>query len=314
MRTNPGKKGSIALETAVVLPLFLFLAAAILQYLPAAESVSHLRDAAGNAAAETALLMTAVEMAGAGDAAESWFLEQTDDAMVAERLRDFGTRLLFEVFFEERMAHWMAEDGERSAASRLVDDISVCLESTLSGGELYARVEYRMPLLWRSAEGSLDVLIPFFPPRGSSPQGGTGENDPVWQMDNFSRGRIFRTRNGGNLPIGYPVIASFRDGVATSIRSMDITAPSLIEEGKVWAELRDEIDALRAFEGTDKPWGKDSIEIHGEEIRRRVLLLILPENPVVDIIQEQLDQAVGYAAIHDVEMSILRQGVSCRYE
>jgi hypothetical protein len=258
--------------------------------------------------------MTAAETAGAGNAAGSWILDQIKDPEVAERLRDFGTRLLFEVFFEERMNHWMAECGSSLPERQLLEHFSVCIESTLTGEALFARVDYRMTLLWRKTQGAVDVLIPYFPLSGSAMQGRAAKDDAVWEMDNFSRARIFRIRNGGNLPMGYPVIASYRVGVATSIRSMDITAPSLKTEGAVWAELREEIDALSSFEGTDKPWGKESIVIHRSEIRRRVLLLILPENPVGECIEEQLNQAVSYAGISGVEMAVLRQGVSRRFE
>jgi hypothetical protein len=44
------------------------------------------------------------------------------------------------------------------------------------------------------------------------------------------------------------------------------------------------------------------------------LLLILPENPIGDVIEEQLNQAVSYAGVNGVEMAILRQGVSRRFE
>lgn len=314
MRMPGGRKGSIALETAIALPLFLFFAMSILQYLVAAGSVSLLRSATDNAASETALLMAAAEAAEVDDVVDTWIREQIGDAMAAERLRDFGTRLLAEVFLEERMVHWLEAAGAERATNRLLDHFSACIESTLSGDTLYARVEYQMTLLAGSATGAFDALIPFSPQSNACSQGGAGESDPVWEMDNFSRGRVFRTRNGGNLPMGYPVIASFRDGVATSIRSMDITAPSLGEEGAVWAEVRDEIDALRDFEGTDKPWGKESIVINSGDIRHRVLLLILPENQYSAVVEEQLDQATNYAVINGIELAVLRQGVSHRFE
>jgi hypothetical protein len=307
------RKGSIALETVITLPLFLFFACSILQYLVAAGCISHLRNAADNAACETALLMTAAETAGAGNAAGSWILDQIKDPEVAERLRDFGTRLLFEVFFEERMNHWMAECGSSLPERQLLEHFSVCIESTLTGEALFARVDYRMTLLWRKTQGAVDVLIPYFPLSGSAMQGRAAKDDAVWEMDNFSRGRIFRIRNGGNLPMGYPVIASFREGVATSIRSMDITAPSLKTEvrcGLNFVKRSMRCPRLRERQ----TMGKESIVIHRSEIRRRVLLLILPENPVGECIEEQLNQAVSYAGISGVEMAVLRQGVSRRFE
>lgn len=50
--------------------------------------------------------------------------------------------------------------------------------------------------------------------------------EDIWSLDNFTRGKKIREIFGANLPFNFPVIARFNSGTATMIKSMDITTKS----------------------------------------------------------------------------------------
>lgn len=306
------RKGAIAIETALAMPLFLVLAAMILQYGVQIHSLLLLRHAAENAAQETALLMTVVEASGVDGLLERLLIEQTGESQITGKLYEMTTRLGYEAFFESRMSYWMASIRDDMYAGQGLSDVHALLESNLSEDELYVRVTYNWALLAGQTTGSFEVYIPFFAgnPLENGPSSTTGA---VWSLDNFTRGRVLRQRNGGNLPINYPVIAAYRDGAATAIRSLDHTAPTWQNEGAIYSSLRAEIDALARFDGTAAPWGQERIDIHAGMIHTRVMLVIVPENSRSEIVENQLSQAVAYAQSIGVHMSVLTQGQSVRY-
>jgi len=104
----------------------------------------------------------------------------------------------------------------------------------------------------------------------------------VWDMDNFERGRRIRTRFGGNLPFGYPVLSGYSNGNALIIRSMDLNKDTWYEPSEVLSHLQMDIEELIRFDGTALPWGKDSIRICPGDIRQRFFKLVIPENAEQD--------------------------------
>ncbi len=305
--------GSIALETAVILPLFLLLAVIILQFSFAMHALLLLRHAAENAAQETALLITLIEASGLEGSLERVLAGQSDETQVMAKLLAMTSRLGYEVFFENRMGYWMAESNTSQRTKKGLHAIHARIENALSEESLYVCVTYEMARLTGNDTGSFEVYIPVIPYENHQQSVGSA-NDPLWDLDNFTRGRTLRQRNGGNLPIGYPVIASYRDGLVTSIRSLDFTAPSWRQKDAIFQSLRVEIDALSAFEGTAAPWGRDQIDIHPGMIHTKVFLVIVPENTRLEDVDEQLTRAATYAQSKGVRLSVLSQGISTRYE
>lgn len=118
--------------------------------------------------------------------------------------------------------------------------------------------------------------------RGDSPTVSLEESGvSVWTFHNFTRGRILRDIFGGDLPYDYPVIASFKNGEACMIKSMDITQASYQNPDRLTAEIRSMIDKLADFEGTENdPSVEDDLRIPAASIQTRRLLLIFPTNPM----------------------------------
>lgn len=133
--------------------------------------------------------------------------------------------------------------------------------------------------------------------------------DDIWSLSNFQRGLKIRRIFGANLPDSFPVIARYEAGRAVMIKSMDITAASYQNGGTVEKTLKRYLKELREYQGQDKPWGRDGIVIRKEDIRKKELLLVIPENKADDAIEAVLDDVVRYADSIGINMVIERYGI-----
>ncbi len=311
MTDAKNKRGSITLETAIALPLLLFVAFSLLQYPVAAQAGLLIRNAADNTAAETAMVVAASDAAGIDDGLQRVLEEAVGDPEAAGRLLDISAVLAGGPFIRERIIHWMTPGDRTDPCLKGVHDLDVRIEGALSDGEVYLHVSYRLDLLFGTRSASFDTLLPVA--HSVSGSSVSADSDGVWSLDNLERGRVLRIRNGGNLPMGYPVIAAYREGTATSIRSMDVTAPGLQSEDSVFDALCEEIDLLSSFDGTDRPWGSGQIHIQPGDIRSRILFLVIPENPMGPVVRAEMERAAVYADCAGISLVVSAQGISNRY-
>jgi len=150
---------------------------------------------------------------------------------------------------------------------------------------------------------------------GDTKKGVLGDNgdpsggDDIWSLSNFKRGLKIRRLFGANLPDSFPVIAKYEAGRAVMIKSMDITAASYQNGSTVEKTLKGYLKELREYQGQDKPWGRDGIVIRKEDIKKKELLLVIPENKADDAIEAALDDVVRYADSIGVCMVIERYGM-----
>ncbi len=77
---------------------------------------------------------------------------------------------------------------------------------------------------------------------------------------------------GKNLPGNYPVIDKFFDGVATSIKSLDINAKSYLNSSRLKSTVKLYIDKVAKFEGYK--W--NNVIIESEDIVEKALDLVVP--------------------------------------
>jgi len=71
----------------------------------------------------------------------------------------------------------------------------------------------------------------------------------VWSLANFPRGRAINAILGENLPGNFPVIDRFLNGVATSIKSLDLRAVSHLDPTKLERTLMGYVDKVAGFNG-----------------------------------------------------------------
>jgi len=120
-------------------------------------------------------------------------------------------------------------------------------------------------------------------------------NSPWWQ-----RGRIIENQLGGNLPPNFPTIDRFQNGVATSIKSLDVTAPTYQNIGALTSKVQGYIDTLASFQGATHA----NTAITAPQITGRVLELAISPgaSPAQMAAFQQLQQ---YASNVGVQLNIV---------
>ncbi len=94
----------------------------------------------------------------------------------------------------------------------------------------------------------------------------------VWDLGPVVRGEIIHDRLGQTLPRSFPVIDKFIGGIVTSIKSIDLRAPSYRKPGTFYKVCKEYIDSVAAFKGAK--FG--GAEITEREIMGRALELAIP--------------------------------------
>ena len=93
-----------------------------------------------------------------------------------------------------------------------------------------------------------------------------------WLLKPFARGQAIETSLGQNLPKNFPVIDKFENGVATSIKSLDVNAASYQNAATLSRTLGGYIDDVAAFNG--RSWA--GVQISPGDILARGLDLAIP--------------------------------------
>jgi RHS repeat-associated protein len=95
----------------------------------------------------------------------------------------------------------------------------------------------------------------------------------VWSLASTVRGGVVEEMLGANLPRTFPVIDVFENGIATSIKSVDLSAASYQAPDVLASKLTSYVDKLASFSG-----GKlGGAVVDGANITGKVLKLAVPE-------------------------------------
>jgi RHS repeat-associated protein len=122
--------------------------------------------------------------------------------------------------------------------------------------EYYVRTAYRylpMTMEW--------IYVPELAPGVSA-----------WELGPFSRGRQIHEALGENLPGNYPTIDIFDDGVATSIKSLDLKAKTYQNTNRLERTVQGYVNKLANWQGAR--WA--GVNIQSVDIAQRQLLLAIP--------------------------------------
>ena len=198
----------------------------------------------------------------------------------------------------------------------LISDLSVYLDINNDEKVIYIRGYYKRKSLFGMQERQIKSAVALYSPiqitMQESKETDEDEKNEVWELDNFQRGKILRNEHGGNLPANYPVIASWENNMATAIKSIDLTAPSYQKDGSVKKTISGYIRDFADFDGTDKPWGKDKIDISRGMIHRKKLIIVIPGNYTESAYQELLSCEKD-ARDAGIEISWVIYGESYKY-
>jgi hypothetical protein len=115
---------------------------------------------------------------------------------------------------------------------------------------------------------------------------------PVWKLGWGLRGQTINKIFGDNtFPDNYPVIDKIPNGVATSVKSIDLNAATYQNEISLTNRLNKLVDDVREFNGRD--WG--GLPIDADDIKGRAVQVIVPTGSMTESNRVVFDKARAQA-------------------
>ncbi len=124
-----------------------------------------------------------------------------------------------------------------------------------------------------------------------------GADGSVWSLPPVQRGFAVEKMLGGNLPSNFPVVDKFADGVATSIKSVDLSLSSYQNPKALYSTLSGYVDKLVGF--TQQRWGGAVVE----NVTSKELLIAIPKGATSDQVMT-LSQIIEYGKQEGINVSI----------
>ena len=126
----------------------------------------------------------------------------------------------------------------------------------------------------------------------------TGRNS-VWSLPWLERGLIIEEQLGKNLKGNFPTIDKFLNGVATSIKSIDLKAKSYQNANALYSKLKGYINQVAKFKG--QRW--NGVAIQEEDITKRALDVAIPRGASESQV-EAIQKAIEYGKNNGVQVNI----------
>jgi hypothetical protein len=328
-------RGSLSLETAIVLPLLLSVGIALLGILQCHVCEIKIKNALDRTAAEISLLSPVIFLADESGISAAYrglpgevvksdsivllnqllgelFPGRSVEALFDDLMLDLSTSVVLGPLIQKRIDYWLAEacSGQPGWQSRL-GQRRLYLDWQVSDHRLWFIFNYDLMTPFGPLERQTRVVVPLWT---GHPEGATGPgDDDVWMMNNFARGRKIRQVFGANLPDNFPVIANFSDGQAMMIRSIDLTAPTYRHQERTRASLLQMVDDLAAFSGAAVKRSDQTTAVQAADIKRKIILLVIPSNVEQYWLRDVLAEISDYAASWQIAIRVKRYGKSYRY-
>lgn len=340
-KNEHSRMGSIVLELALAMPVFLLIGAFLLTAISCCQADILFSQATDQVTQEVSLLVPVIgagidvaETAagvinhvtvknGAQDQSESTKETATGVlagiAVIMETLgidpQDQITTVLLGKAIHDRIISVYQSYCKDEVLSARIDEVGVYIDIDNDTKVIWLRVYYRWQTLFGPCDRMITSAVPIYGDLTFVlPETETEENkkDEVWLLGNFERGQILRSEFGANLPFSYPVIAKWSGNTATSIKSIDLTAPEYQSGNALFYKVKQDIQALQSFSGTPNGFGKSEVVINEENIANRVLLIIIPENSPENV-YNTLESSIDYAAERNIQIVIQKYGKSYRF-
>jgi hypothetical protein len=123
----------------------------------------------------------------------------------------------------------------------------------------------------------------------------------VWDLGWSLRGQKIEQKLGHNVPPGFPVVDRWSAGEITSIKSMDLSAPSYVNPTKILRTAKSYIDDLVEFAGERR----GPLEVFPQNVRGRILRLAVPPQ-MTSAQATALDEVIQYGRVNGVKVEIIR--------
>lgn len=128
------------------------------------------------------------------------------------------------------------------------------------------------------------------------------EETGIWNMSNMSRGKEIRKRQGANLPFNFPTIAIFKNGTATSIKSLNIDEAYYKSSNNLKKQILLYINKLEEFEGNEST----AIKIEKWQIYKKELRLIIPETELSVNQQQTINECIQLARAKGIYLVVIK--------
>ncbi len=297
------KKASISVEAAIILPALILVFAIYTSKANIIYSEAVLYKIIDEKAQEASLMNIAIK-----------YIRDFADAGSGDQIiKNVMNDLIVDTYVLSVRNSMICETIEAASTDRIfhrtIQIESIKAQENISGSVLYISCSYLLisPMLKKSK--TMTIPVPIWKSRREYPgKDKTDASEDIWEEDNFKRGTFFREKYGGDLPVGYPVISGFSGGTAVSIRSIDLNKTTWEQPEDVYEELKDEIDELAEFRGTSDPWGSDDILIRNEDIKRRVLKIIIPGSSDQNKYEYIFEDLKDHGSSCGVDIMVLRYG------
>ena len=127
--------------------------------------------------------------------------------------------------------------------------------------------------------------------------------ESVWGLNALQRGRKIEDMLGANSSWAknFPTIDKIENGVATSIKSMDLTATSYQKGNSVFNTLKGYIDDLAGFKNAD--WGGTSVR-QGKDYTSKALELAVQTGKGSESQWNQINNAINYALENNINVTL----------
>jgi RHS repeat-associated protein len=122
----------------------------------------------------------------------------------------------------------------------------------------------------------------------------------IWSMRAFKRGQVLEQMFGHNLPGNFPVIDRFANGIATSIKSLNLNAKTYQSASRLSRTLTGYVNKVASFNG--RTWA--GVTVRSGDITGRALDLIVPGSgsPAQ---RAAIQQAIQYATSRGVSLNLI---------
>ncbi len=310
------ERGSLVLETAICLPLVLFICWLLFAAICSVQTDLMLRYAADQTAAELSMLIPGVEaLATETDVPQiKEFLGSLGGSEMAELKRDgfdLASSVAFSQLINRRIDYWLQQAVNGNRAKLPAGQRRLWLALSDEKKTLELQLKYQVSTPFNASWHDLTSVVPLwtrYDLAELSQQAKEDADSQIWSADNFTRGRYFRQKIKANLPFNFPVICNFSGGIATAMRSIDLTAPSYQNQEQLYKELNAEIKQLANFSGASQA------DVTVQNIRSKRLVFIIPQNSPEPNTSNLLATLTRVAQDHGIELAVQRIGKSERYQ
>ena len=122
----------------------------------------------------------------------------------------------------------------------------------------------------------------------------------AWKLGWAARGNYFSEQLGANLPPSFPVIDKWINGLATSIKSIDLSVATYQDAARLTYRLNAYIDKIALFDGAEL----GDIEIGFSDISGRALSIAIPKGSMTAAQKATIEAARLRAQAFDVDLIV----------